>query len=163
VIFVRRLFLATLGAFFTACSAFFAAALRFGAVMLTRTFRAALRAFGATRFGFLLIGLRRALRHRHRECSKDKCEQHYEYCALSGFHFYSPIETITVGHQHTHRHFDVKTLVINPVVGELVLNQKNAVAKISWTTVRNQRNREKRLTQFATAGRKWEVSLSGLI
>src|SRR6185503_16970734 len=114
MIFIRSLFLATLGAVFTAFSAFFAAALGFGVVMLTRIFRAALLAFGATRFGFLLllIGLRRdrsSLRHRHRECSKDEGEQHNEYCALSGFHFCSPIElTITVGHQRTHRHFDVR-------------------------------------------------------
>jgi hypothetical protein len=86
VILVRML-LAALSAILAAFSAFFAAAL---VLVLARTFRATLRAFGTTRFGFLLIGLRSALRtlgHRDRESSQQEGEQHNEYSALSGFHF----------------------------------------------------------------------------
>jgi hypothetical protein len=84
-----RIGLAALGAFFATLSALLAATVfRF---VLARSFRATVRAFGATRFGLLLlIGLRRALRHRHREDGQQEGEQHNEYSALSGFHFCSP-------------------------------------------------------------------------
>src|SRR5687768_10266382 len=93
--------LAALGAFFTAFSAFFAATLRF---VLARAFRTTVRAFGATRFRFLLlIGLRRALGHRDGEGSQQEGEQHNEYSALSGFHLISPIRLmITVWNTSAH-------------------------------------------------------------
>jgi hypothetical protein len=87
VVFVRMV-CAALGAFLAAFGAFFAAAIGF---VLARTFSATLRAFGTTRFGFLvLIGLRRALGHRDCESGQQEGEQHNEYSALSGFHVYSP-------------------------------------------------------------------------
>jgi membrane protein implicated in regulation of membrane protease activity len=84
-VFLICIVLAALGAFLTTLSAFFAAAL---SLFFARAFSATVRAFGTTRFGFLLlIGLRRALRHRDREGSQQEGEQHNDYRALSGFHF----------------------------------------------------------------------------
>jgi hypothetical protein len=40
--------------------------------------------------------LRRTLAHRDCERRQQEGEQHNEYSALSGFHFYSPIQMITV-------------------------------------------------------------------
>src|SRR5687768_11962121 len=89
-----RVGFAAFGAFLAAFSALFAAALAF---VLTLAFGATLRTLGATRFGFLLlIGLSRSLGHRDREGSQQEGEQHDEYSALSGFHFCSPIQMITV-------------------------------------------------------------------
>ena len=109
VILVRML-LAALGAFLTAFSAFFAAAL---VRVIAGTFGATLRALRTTRFGFLLIGLRsalRTLRHRDREGSQQEREQHDEYSALSGFHFVSPIQMMITGRTSAHTYLACETL-----------------------------------------------------
>jgi hypothetical protein len=101
---------AALGAFFTAFSAFLAAAL---GCFLARAFSATLCAFGTTRFRLLLIGLGRALRtlgHRHCESGQQEGEQHDDYSALSGFHCSSPIDDYCSGDRRTHRDFRCETL-----------------------------------------------------
>ena len=154
-----RMVRAALGAFLAAFGALFAAAIGF---VLTRTLSATLRAFGATRFGFLvLIGLRRALGHRDCESGQQEGQQHNEYSALSGFHFLSPRQMMITVRPPAHtRSFRVRLWRVNRFAGRF-LNTKNAAAKISRAAVRNQRS-DDMLREFAVARCKSQLSASAL-